>query len=87
MIQTKDTEKPIEVPATKLSEQALAGIIENFIVREGTDYGAVEISYEKKCEQIRRQIDRGDIKIIYDQSTDTISLITERDYKRLLANR
>jgi uncharacterized protein YheU (UPF0270 family) len=86
MIQLKDTEKPIEIPAAKLSEQALAGIIENFIVREGTDYGAVEVSYDKKAEQIRRQIDRGDIKIVYEQATDTIGLMTKRDFQRLFPN-
>ena len=84
MNQPKDAEKPLEIPADKLSEQALSGIIENFIVREGTDYGAVEISYDKKHEQIRRQIERGDIKIVYEQATDTIGLMTKRDFQRLM---
>ena len=83
MFPSKDTEKPIEIPYGQLSPDALTGIIENFIVREGTDYGAIEISYGKKCEQILRQIERGEIKIVFDLESETIGLLTERDFQRL----
>jgi len=83
MFPSKDAEKPVEIPYGQLSPDALTGVIENFIVREGTDYGAIEISYDKKCEQVRRQIARGEIKIIFDLETETIGLLTERDYKRI----
>ncbi len=82
MSDNKLTEIPIEISIDHLSEQAIAGIIENFILREGTDYGMVEVSYEKKAEQIRRQIVKGDIKIVFDQATESVSLLTSRDLKR-----
>lgn len=83
MFETKTTEIPVEILPQDLSEQALAGIIENFILREGTDYGTVEVSYQKKAEQIRRQIDRGEIKIVFDQAAETVSLLTARDFQRI----
>ncbi len=82
--QNEDNEIPVEIAAGELSEEALNGIIENFILREGTDYGAHEVDYLKKKEQIQRQLSRGDVKIIFDQSTETVSLITASDFKKLL---
>lgn len=84
MSEHKNLESPIEILPEQLSEHALAGIVENFILREGTDYGLVEISYEKKAEQIRKQINKGEIKIVFDQSTETVSLLPTRDLKKLM---
>ena len=83
MSELKFTEKPIEISPEQISEQALSGIIENFILREGTDYGIVEVSFEKKSEQIRKQIQKGDIKIVFDQTSETVSLLTSTDFRRL----
>lgn len=68
-------EVPIEIPIEQLSEEVLTGIIHNFIMREGTDYGLVEVSLDKKTEQIRKQLSKGLIKIFFDQSTETVTLI------------
>lgn len=75
MTDLKNPELPIEISPDMISQQALDGIIENFILREGTDYGIIEVSFDKKAEQIRKQIDRKEIKIIFDRSTETVSLI------------
>lgn len=81
----KPTEQPIEIPFDKLSSDALAGVIENFIQREGTDYGAVEISYEKKAERVLKQIEKGDIKIVFDLESETLTLLTKNDFKKLMS--
>ena len=83
MSESKNVEIPIEIQPAQLSEQALFGIIENFILREGTDYGTVEITFDKKMEQIRNQIENGEIKIIFDQGSETVGLLTARDFGRL----
>ncbi|MBK7845334.1 MAG: YheU family protein [Bdellovibrionales bacterium] len=62
----------MEIQLEQLSDEAIAGIIENFILREGTDYGSVEVS-ERKSEQIRQQIDCGDMKIVFVQDSETIN--------------
>ena len=33
------------IPAEQLSRDALQGLMESFITREGTDYGAYAVSY------------------------------------------
>ncbi len=76
-------EPPIEVPPQALSQESLEALIESFILREGTDYGSVEMSLETKKQQIHRQMKKGDIKITFDPNTETVSLMTARDWKKL----
>lgn len=82
-VKDSPSELPIEISPSQLSTSALNGIIENFILREGTDYGLVEVEFDKKKNQIQKQIDRGDVKIVFDQSTQTVSLLTSVDFARL----
>jgi uncharacterized protein YheU (UPF0270 family) len=73
---------PIEIPKEALSEQALRGVIDNFIQREGTDYGVSEISYETKMQQVQKQIDKGHVRIVFDPNTESVSLLTEQEWKK-----
>lgn len=74
---------PVEVPSTALSPEALKNLIESFILREGTDYGAHEIDHDKKVLRIYKQLESGNVKIIYDPSTESITLLTDRDWHKL----
>ncbi len=71
-------ETPVEIPLEQLSEDLLAGIIENFILREGTDYGLTEVPYEKKVEQIRRRMNAGQIKVVFDLTSDSVTLLENK---------
>lgn len=79
----EELQPPVEVPAEVLSAEALDGLVEDFILREGTDYGAVEVSLEAKKQQIYRQLKKGDIKITFDPNTETVSLMTSRDWQKI----
>ena len=61
------------IPWQSLSDDALAGVIEEFVTREGTDYG-VEYSLEEKCLAVRRQLEAGEALITFDEATGTCSL-------------
>jgi uncharacterized protein YheU (UPF0270 family) len=74
---------PIEIPATSLSKEALNGMIDAFIMREGTDYGINEVSHEAKFKQIQKQIESGRVRIVFDPNTDSATLMTETDFKKL----
>ena len=63
----------IRISVAELSEEALNGIIEVFVLREGTDYGAKEVSLPEKCAAVLRQLEREEAEIWFDpesQSTD-----------------
>ncbi len=65
--------KLIKIFVTELSEEALNGIIEAFVLREGTDYGVNEVSLGEKCAAVLQQLERAEAEIWFDptsQSTD-----------------
>jgi uncharacterized protein YheU (UPF0270 family) len=70
--------QPIVVPLESLSEDALRGLIESFVLREGTDYGAVERSHEQKVADVRRQLERGEARIEFDPQTESVNLVPVR---------
>jgi len=65
----------IEVPPSALSDEALRGLIVEFVTRGGTDYGAVERTLEEKITDVRRQLQRGEVKIVFDPETDSVNLV------------
>ena len=74
-----------EIPIDQLAEDTLCSVIESFVLREGTDYGSAEHSLAQKVAQVRRQLERGEVLLMYDHSSDSCQLMTQRDYRRLLA--
>jgi hypothetical protein len=71
------------IPHQQLSAEALDGLIEEFITREGTDYGWEEVALASKVTQVRRQIERGDVVIVFDPASESVSLLTKRDAAQL----
>lgn len=70
------------IPHKQLSSDALHGLVEEFITREGTDYGLEEISLADKVGQVMLQIQRGEVVIVFDPGMESVSLMTERDAKQ-----
>lgn len=69
-----ETPEPIEIPHTALSPEALRGLVEEFVTRDGTDYGEREASLEARVRDVMRQIERGDVKILFDPDSGTANL-------------
>jgi uncharacterized protein len=76
---------PVIIPPDSLSTEALHGIIEKFILREGTDYGEKEIEISRKIDSVKRQIDSGKAYIIFDPETETTTILAAHDpaFKRV----
>jgi uncharacterized protein len=75
-----ETEKPepVVIPHAELSAEALRGVVESFVLREGTDYGEREISLEQKVAQVLRQLERGEARIIFDAKLETVDIVVSR---------
>ncbi|MBX3274919.1 MAG: YheU family protein [Sandaracinaceae bacterium] len=65
----------VVVPLERLSEAALLGLIDDFVLREGTDYGHDDIPLERKRADVRRQLERGEVRIVFDPRTETCTLV------------
>lgn len=70
----------IEIPYTELSTEALRGVVEYFVLREGTDYGAREYSLSGKVEHVLAQLRDGSARIVFDPVTESVDIVvaTER---------
>lgn len=71
------------VPANMLSEAALLGMIEEFVTRDGTDYGEVESALETRVKQVRRQIETGEALIWFESATETTHLVPAADLAKI----
>lgn len=73
---------PIEVPFEALAEDTLQAVIESFVMREGTDYGWREVSLADKVFQLRQQLESGELKLVFDGESESVTLMTTRDFIR-----
>lgn len=68
------------IPPSKLDNDVLNNILEEFITREGTDYGLEELNLHEKVERLRPQIMKGEVLIVFDDKLQNIQLISKQDY-------
>jgi len=66
---------PVPVPHTELSAEALRGVIESFVLREGTDYGIRDVPHDQKVAEVLRQLERGEAQILFDPVTSTVDIV------------
>ena len=62
----EEDSKPVEIPHTELAPETLRAVIESFVLREGTDYGAQDVPFERKVADVMRQLERREAVIVYD---------------------
>lgn len=66
------------IPFKQLDPDTLTSILEEYVSREGTDYGDVTYSLEQKVSMLRKQLAHGDIAISFDPETETCTLQSTR---------
>ncbi len=67
------------IPVNKLSAHALKGVIEEFISRNGTDYGAIEASLETMVRQVKSKLKDGSAVLVFDDETETTNIFLADD--------
>jgi uncharacterized protein YheU (UPF0270 family) len=67
--------EPVMIPHGALAADLLRGVVEAFVLREGTDYGAKEFSLEQKVAHVMRQLERGEAQIIFDPKSQSVDLV------------
>jgi uncharacterized protein YheU (UPF0270 family) len=70
-----DRPAPVEIPLDALSAEALQGVLEAFVGREGTDYGERERTLAEKVADVRRQLERGEARIVFDPETESVNVV------------
>ena len=65
----------VKIPYTELSQEALLGVMDAFILREGTDYGHEEITIDQKRSRVLSMLQSGEAEIVFYQESDHIDIV------------
>jgi uncharacterized protein YheU (UPF0270 family) len=74
----QDQQPAVEIPHGELSPEALRGVVESFVLREGTEYGERDVSLDTKVAQVLKQLERGEAQIVFDPNTETVDVVVRQ---------
>jgi len=69
------------IPFNELNSETLFSIIKEFVLREGTEYGAEDVSIEEKVEQVSQQLALGSAVLVYSELHETVNIIPADQFK------
>ena len=73
----------VVIPYEQLSASALEGILEEFITREGTNYGFYEYTVKEQLVKARLMLEEGKVSIVFDAVLERCHIIDERQLAEL----
>ncbi len=73
----------MEVPLERLEAGVLDAMLEEFASRDGTDYGLRELSLEEKVGNLKRQLQRGELAVVYDLDSEQWDLCTRERLREI----
>jgi len=71
----------IEIPYQRIAPETLRKLVEDYITREGTDYGEQEVELEQKINQVMALLRSGEVLITWDLETETGNLQPKKDLR------
>jgi uncharacterized protein len=78
-VNPEEPEEPVVVAHTDLSPDALRGVVEAFVLREGTEYGAREYTLDEKLTHVMLQLERGEAQIVFDPNSQSVDIVVNRN--------
>jgi len=70
------------IPHTEIAANTLQALIEEFVTRDGTDYGEHDVSTSIKVQQVMDQLEREEIYIVYSELHETCTLVTKETFSK-----
>jgi uncharacterized protein YheU (UPF0270 family) len=64
------------IPFAQINDDTLTALIEDYVTRDGTDYGEYEIALSTKVAQLKQQLQRKEIVVVFDAASESVSLLT-----------
>jgi uncharacterized protein len=76
----------VEVSYEQLEFSTLKMLVEEFIMREGTDYGKVEMDLDQKIDMVIRQLKNGDAALMWDTDLQSSNIVLKKDIDKQPTN-
>lgn len=67
------------IPYQKLSVSALIGVINQYISRDGIDSSHVDLSFEDKIKQVKKNLESGKALLVFDHKTQSCNILSKTD--------
>jgi uncharacterized protein YheU (UPF0270 family) len=74
----------VAVPLERLDAETLRGLLEEFVSRDGTDYGERETPLEQRVRQLRRRLHDGDACLVFDAAGEHWDIVAASEARDLL---
>ena len=68
------------IPLEQLPIETLNAIIENFVLREGTEYGSEDVSLSDKITQVHQQLKQGSARLVYSELHETVNIVPAEQF-------
>jgi uncharacterized protein len=68
----------MNIPHTMLSAETLRAVIEEFVLREGTEYGDKDVPLDDKVAAVTRQLEKNEAVVVFDSETESCSIVPKR---------
>lgn len=72
----------VEVPYERLSSEALQGLIEEFVTRDGTDYGERETPLDERKAAVLKRLQRDEAVIVFDEETQSATIVLREQLEK-----
>jgi len=72
---------PVRVPVQYLTPELLRKVVEAFVLREGTDYGARERTLDEKVADVIRQLNDGSADVVYDPQSQSVDIVLAESHR------
>ncbi|CDL83474.1 YheU family protein [Xenorhabdus szentirmaii] len=69
------------IPWQQLEADTLYNLIESFVLREGTDYGEQEKTLEQKVQDVKRQLERGEVLLVWSELHETVNIVPKEMFR------
>lgn len=63
------------IPYDQLNTDTLTALLEEFVSRDGTDYGDEEIPLDRKVAQVKAKLVSGEAVILFSESTGQCNIV------------
>jgi uncharacterized protein len=73
----------VQVPVERLQVEVYTSLLEEYASRDGTDYGARELSLSEKVDNLRQMVSNGDIALVYDADCEEWDLLSAQELAAL----
>ncbi len=71
--------KNVEISFEQIEPETLRMLVEEYITRDGTFYGSVELDMKNKIEMVIDQLKKGEAVITWDLESQTSNIVLKKD--------